>query len=76
MEVYDRVAKVVAPKRASLKEAEAEFAEVSEMLRQKKETLAEVERRRRASHSVARGGGGGGDELWLAGQGPTRSAVH
>eukprot|EP00964_Phaeocystis_antarctica_P076980 scaffold47683_cov66-Phaeocystis_antarctica.AAC.1 len=45
MEVYDRVAKQVAPKRAALAAAEAEFAEVSELLRQKKESLAEVERK-------------------------------
>ena len=45
MEVYDRVAKVVAPKRAALAAAEAEFAEVSELVRQKKESLAEVERK-------------------------------
>merc|ERR1719163_2725535 len=43
MEVCGRVAKVVAPKRAALAQAEAEYAEVSELLRQKKQSLAEVE---------------------------------
>ena len=43
MEVYDRVAKFVAPKRAQLAEAEAEFAEVSALLAAKKAALKEVE---------------------------------
>ena len=43
MEVYDRVAKFVAPKRAQLAAAEAEFAEVSALLAAKKAALKEVE---------------------------------
>merc|ERR1740133_912509 len=43
MEVYDRVAKLVAPKKAALAVAEAEFAEVSALLKEKKDALAEVE---------------------------------
>jgi len=43
MEVYDRVAKDVAPKRAKLAEAEAEFNEVSALLEAKKAALKEVE---------------------------------
>ena len=43
MEVYDRVAKFVAPKRAQLAGAEAEFAEVSALLEAKKAALTEVE---------------------------------
>jgi len=43
MEVYDRVAKDVEPKRLRLAKAEAEFAEVSGLLAEKKEALAAVE---------------------------------
>jgi len=43
MEAYDRVAKVVAPKKAKLAEAEAEFAELIVGLNQKKAELKEVE---------------------------------
>lgn len=43
MEVYDRVAKDVAPKRARLAQAEAEYAEVSALLETKKAALKEVE---------------------------------
>jgi dynein heavy chain len=43
MEVYDRVAKFVAPKRAQLAAAESEFAEVSALLAAKKAALKEVE---------------------------------
>ncbi|KAL6759980.1 dynein heavy chain 6 [Haematococcus lacustris] len=45
MEAYDRVAKVVAPKKAKLAEAEAEFAELMVGLSAKKAELAEVEAR-------------------------------
>ncbi|XP_046502836.1 dynein axonemal heavy chain 12 isoform X9 [Equus quagga] len=43
MEVYDRVAKVVAPKKARLAEAQKSLAETMELLNQKREELAEVE---------------------------------
>ncbi|KAK3261161.1 hypothetical protein CYMTET_29916, partial [Cymbomonas tetramitiformis] len=43
MEAYDRVAKVVAPKKAKLAEAEKEFAELMKGLNQKKAELKEVE---------------------------------
>ncbi|KAI4563747.1 hypothetical protein MJG53_016321 [Ovis ammon polii x Ovis aries] len=43
MEVYDRVAKVVAPKKARLTEAQKSLAETMELLNQKREELAEVE---------------------------------
>jgi dynein heavy chain len=43
METYDRVAKDVAPKRALLAKAEAEYAEVSALLEKKKAALKEVE---------------------------------
>ena len=43
METYDRVAKDVAPKRAQLAKAEAEYAEVSALLAQKKAALKAVE---------------------------------
>jgi dynein heavy chain len=43
MEVYDRVAKVVQPKKKALAEAEAEFATVSALLKEKKAALAAVE---------------------------------
>eukprot|EP00966_Prymnesium_polylepis_P020589 473616-Prymnesium_polylepis.1 len=43
MEVYDRVAKQVAPKRALLAQAEGEYAEVSALLATKKAALKEVE---------------------------------
>ena len=42
MSTYDRVAKVVAPKKAQLAEAEAEFAEVTKQLEGKRAELAEV----------------------------------
>ncbi|XP_070246928.1 dynein axonemal heavy chain 12 isoform X4 [Myotis yumanensis] len=43
MEVYDRVAKVVAPKKARLTEAQKSLAEIMEILNQKRAELAEVE---------------------------------
>ncbi|MEJ1276595.1 hypothetical protein NN561_007501 [Cricetulus griseus] len=43
MEVYDRVAKVVAPKKARLSEAQKSLAETMELLNQKRGELAEVE---------------------------------
>ncbi|XP_059519194.1 dynein axonemal heavy chain 12 [Myotis daubentonii] len=43
MEVYDRVAKVVAPKKARLTEAQKALAEIMEILNQKRTELAEVE---------------------------------
>lgn len=45
MEAYDRVAKVVAPKKAKLAEAEAEYAELMVGLNAKKAELKEVEDR-------------------------------
>merc|ERR1711871_604654 len=42
MSTYDRVAKVVAPKKAQLAEAEAEYAEVMKQLEGKRAELAEV----------------------------------
>ncbi|KAG2482389.1 hypothetical protein HYH03_018685 [Edaphochlamys debaryana] len=42
MDQYDKVAKVVAPKRAALAEAEAEYAKVMEALKAKQADLAEV----------------------------------
>ncbi|KAG2436335.1 hypothetical protein HXX76_006644 [Chlamydomonas incerta] len=42
MDSYDKVAKVVAPKRAALAEAEAEYAKVMEALKAKQADLAEV----------------------------------
>ncbi|XP_069721684.1 dynein axonemal heavy chain 12 [Phaenicophaeus curvirostris] len=45
MEVYDRVAKVVAPKKDRLREAQQSLAETMELLNQKREELAEVENR-------------------------------
>eukprot|EP00798_Chlamydomonas_sp_ICE-L_P008519 gene8518-4817_t len=45
MEAYDRVAKVVAPKKAKLAEAESEFAELMVGLNAKKAELKEVEDR-------------------------------
>eukprot|EP00056_Hartaetosiga_gracilis_P013585 m.226506 g.226506 ORF g.226506 m.226506 type:complete len:4004 (+) comp13864_c0_seq2:104-12115(+) len=45
MEVYDRVAKVVAPKRAALKEKETEVAELTATLQQKQAELKEVQDR-------------------------------
>nr|XP_006252735.1 dynein axonemal heavy chain 12 isoform X3 [Rattus norvegicus] len=43
MEVYDRVAKVVAPKKARLAEAQKSLAETMELLNQKRGELAQVE---------------------------------
>uniref|UniRef100_A0A8D1JV51 Dynein axonemal heavy chain 12 n=1 Tax=Sus scrofa TaxID=9823 RepID=A0A8D1JV51_PIG len=43
MEVYDRVAKVVAPKKARLTEAQKSLAETMELLNQKREELTAVE---------------------------------
>ncbi|NP_001357813.1 dynein axonemal heavy chain 12 [Mus musculus] len=43
MEVYDRVAKVVAPKKARLAEAQRSLAETMELLNQKRAELAQVE---------------------------------
>ncbi|GCB68504.1 hypothetical protein scyTo_0000891 [Scyliorhinus torazame] len=43
MEVYDRVAKVVAPKKARLNEAQRSLAETMEILNQKRAELKEVE---------------------------------
>lgn len=43
MEVYDRVAKVVAPKKAKLAEAEAELAENMKLLNQKRAELKSVQ---------------------------------
>merc|ERR1711968_325014 len=45
MDVYDRVAKVVAPKKVALQEAQAELATVMGVLNEKKQLLAEVEAR-------------------------------
>ncbi|XP_043934432.1 dynein axonemal heavy chain 12 [Protopterus annectens] len=45
MEVYDRVAKVVAPKKARLKEAQMSLTETMELLNQKRAELKEVEDR-------------------------------
>ncbi|MFT7804825.1 dynein heavy chain 12, axonemal [Arapaima gigas] len=45
MEVYDRVAKVVAPKKANLAEAEQSLANTMELLNQKRAELKEVEDR-------------------------------
>ena len=42
MEIYDRVAKVVAPKKIKLKEAEAELKETMEFLKAKRAELKEV----------------------------------
>lgn len=50
MDTYDRVAKVVRPKKAALKEAESQLAEVMAALAIKQQELAQV-------------GVGGGDEL-------------
>jgi dynein heavy chain len=48
LEVYDRVAKVVAPKKAALAEAEAELAETMLSLNEKRALLKEVEDRMKA----------------------------
>ncbi|CAB4028487.1 dynein heavy chain 12, axonemal-like, partial [Paramuricea clavata] len=45
MEIYDRVAKVVAPKKAKLAEAEGSLAETMGILESKRRELAEVEER-------------------------------
>ena len=45
MEIYDRVAKVVAPKKIALKEAETQLAETMGQLAQKQAELKEVEDR-------------------------------
>ncbi|XP_046853911.1 dynein axonemal heavy chain 7-like isoform X3 [Xenia sp. Carnegie-2017] len=45
MEIYDRVAKVVAPKKAKLAEAEASLSETMGILQSKRRELAEVEER-------------------------------
>jgi dynein heavy chain len=45
LEVYDRVAKVVAPKKIALAEAEAELAETMKSLNEKRAVLQEVEAR-------------------------------
>ncbi|KAM6121199.1 LOW QUALITY PROTEIN: dynein axonemal heavy chain 12 [Pterocles gutturalis] len=45
MEVYDRVGKVVAPKKVRLREAEQSLAETMALLNQKREELAAVENR-------------------------------
>uniref|UniRef100_A0A8B9BTE2 Dynein axonemal heavy chain 12 n=1 Tax=Anser brachyrhynchus TaxID=132585 RepID=A0A8B9BTE2_9AVES len=45
MEVYDRVAKVVAPKKDRLREAQQSLAETLELLNQKRDELAAVENR-------------------------------
>eukprot|EP00798_Chlamydomonas_sp_ICE-L_P021154 gene21154-28043_t len=45
METYDKVAKVVRPKRAALKEAEEQLATVMAALKVKQDQLAEVERK-------------------------------
>lgn len=45
MEIYDRVAKVVAPKKAKLAEAEESLAETMGILELKRQELAEVEAR-------------------------------
>ena len=45
MEIYDRVAKVVAPKKAKLVEAEDSLAETMGILESKRRELAEVEER-------------------------------
>ena len=42
MEVYDRVAKVVAPKKVKLKEAQKELQETMEILNTKRAELKEV----------------------------------
>lgn len=42
MEIYDRVAKVVAPKKIKLKEVEAEVKELMELLNAKRAELKEV----------------------------------
>ena len=42
MEIYDRVAKVVAPKKIKLKEVEAEVKELMELLNSKRAELKEV----------------------------------
>ena len=42
MEIYDRVAKVVAPKKIKLKEAETELNETMEFLKAKRAELKEV----------------------------------
>jgi dynein heavy chain len=51
MEVYDRVAKVVAPKKAALAQAEAELAETMASLNEKRATLKAVEERMAALES-------------------------
>lgn len=43
MEIYDRVAKVVAPKKLKLIEAEEQLATTMELLNTKRAELAEVE---------------------------------
>jgi len=45
MEIYDRVAKVVAPKKANLAEAEQELSETMKTLNAKRAELAAVEKR-------------------------------
>ncbi|XP_054991966.1 LOW QUALITY PROTEIN: dynein axonemal heavy chain 12 [Sorex araneus] len=45
MEVYDRVAKVVAPKKARLSEAQKALGEIMQLLNKKRAELTEVERR-------------------------------
>ncbi len=45
MEIYDRVAKVVAPKKARLAEAEAELAKTMSALNEKRSELKAVEER-------------------------------
>ena len=45
MEIYDRVAKVVAPKKIKLKEAESSLAETMKILNEKRAELKEVEDR-------------------------------
>jgi len=45
MEIYDRVAKVVAPKKAKLKEAEDELSSTMKTLNTKRAELAAVEKR-------------------------------
>ena len=42
MEIYDRVAKVVAPKKIKLKEVQAEVKELMELLNSKRAELKEV----------------------------------
>ena len=45
LEVYDRVAKVVAPKKEKLKEAEAELAKMMSALNEKRAELAAVQKK-------------------------------